>query len=100
MKKSSKFFDLGKIIGSDFSKVSVMTRVFIIVLIIINLALAFTGQRGVPAYFIPNALAFIVFALFYIHLKPGSRFIMSIAVTAVFGLFLVLVILRIFTILS
>jgi lipopolysaccharide export LptBFGC system permease protein LptF len=60
-------------------------------LIALNLGLALSGQTDIGLYFVPSAIIFLIFSLFYVRINPGSHTIMNVAGIIVFIAFLVVV---------
>lgn len=71
-----------------------------VVMSLINIALAFFGQKDLALYFIAEAIAYLVITLLYVYLNPRARAVLNVMSGIVFAGFLVIVIIKVAEILK
>jgi hypothetical protein len=72
----------------------------VVVLSLINIILAFLGQKQIEIYFVINAIAYLIITLLYTHLNPRARVALSAMSAVIFAGFLVIVTVKVIEILK
>jgi hypothetical protein len=67
---------------------------------IINIVLAFLGQKDISVYFIADTVAYLIITLVYTYLNPRSRGALNGLSGVIISGFLIIVVLKVFTILK
>ena len=67
---------------------------------VVNVALAFAGQKDLGVYFAINVMAYLVITLLYVYLNPRARRALDTIGYMLFSGFLVIVAIKVIDILS
>jgi hypothetical protein len=67
---------------------------------LINVFLAFLGQKDLSVYFIVNAIAYLIITLIFVYLNPRARAALNVVSGIIFAGFLVIVTFKVIEILK
>jgi hypothetical protein len=67
---------------------------------IINLALAFAGQKDIEIYFVANAVVYLIVTLLYTYFNPRARGALNAMSAVIFAGFIVVVAIKVMAILK
>jgi hypothetical protein len=67
---------------------------------IINLALAFAGQKDIEIYFVANAVVYLIITLLYTYFNPRARGALNAMSAVIFAGFIVVVAIKVMAILK
>ncbi len=66
----------------------------------INVILAFAGQSDLTLYVALNVIAFLAITLLYVYLNPRARAALNVVGVSLFGIFIVIVAIKVVDILT
>ena len=74
--------------------------ILVLVALLINCILAFTGQNDLAVYFVFNTIAYLVITILHAYLNPTARRSLSAVAIVLFAGFMVIVLIKVIDVIS